>query len=214
MLLSIREVAGILKLSEKSVRNLIASGKLIAERVGRRILVRQELLESFMDDNGVKKFTSAEEESSANRDCSTVSKGLEDVVERLTMLEGQLHELSLLLHKNNACFQELREKDALIALKESESEKLRRDILYQQRICEKEMEHCRKQYEAQCALLRDEFAEKLALERHHHEEKLAGEKALWSERLMSEQESFNLKLLHVKDREGLWAKLVKMMTWT
>jgi excisionase family DNA binding protein len=215
MLLSIKEVAGILEVSEKSVRNLIASGKLAAERVGRRVLVRKDLLESLLAGSrvGGSTFVGSDILNNCGDDSST-SKGLEMVMDRLTILEKQVQDLASLIRENNDHFHELREKDALLAQKEVELEKLRRDILYQQRICEKEIEHCRKHHDEQCALSREEFAEKLALERHYLEEKLAVENAIWSERLAREQESFNLKLLEIKEREGLWAKLVKMMTWS
>lgn len=215
MHLSIEETAGILKLSEKTVRNLVSSGMLLAERVGRRLLVRRDSLESLLAKGGpVGLDLAGEDPPTASEDVSPLSDGLELVLNRLSVLEERVEDLSALVRENNALFHELREKDALLALKEVELEKLRRDLVYQQRICEKEIEHHRKHYEELCTLSQKEALEKLALERQRFEDALAAEGDRWAERLSREQENFKLELSKMKDREGLWAKLVKMMTWS
>jgi excisionase family DNA binding protein len=212
MYLSIKETAGILKISEKSVWNFIASGVLAVERVGQQVLVRRESVESLLATGFPVGLDSAGGKITGEHEVD--AGALEKVLDRLTSIEGQVEDLFSIVRENYGLFHELREKDALLALKEVELEKLQRDLLYQKRICDKEIEHHRKHYEEQSALLKEENSEKIALERRHFEEKLAAENARWAERLSGEQENFNLKLSRIKEREGLWAKLVKMMTWS
>ena len=60
-LLTVNEVAQRLRLHEMTVRRQIRSGQLPAVRVGRRIRVREEDLEAFMEPPGIRRDMTPEE---------------------------------------------------------------------------------------------------------------------------------------------------------
>jgi len=53
-MLTVNEVAGILRCEHKTVRALISSGKLKAVRLGRALRIREMHLEEFLEKNLVK----------------------------------------------------------------------------------------------------------------------------------------------------------------
>ena len=192
---SIQEAARLLKLTESAVEGYIASGKIMADEVRGRLMVPDSALTDFLRGGDPR-----EEDLGEPKQRTTV---MESILERLTTLEARLEEISTLTQENQSLFHELREKESLLAVKDIEIEKLRRDLLYQKRILEKEAEDRRAAAEEQ----RD------ALERAHAE-RLAAEEARWTERLAHEQERFNLQLSQARRQEGFWGRLVKMLTWS
>lgn len=136
------------------------------------------------------------------------------IMERLSALERHLKQKWDLLRVNQRLDQELREKDRELAAKDIEIERLQRELVYQRRLCEKEIEDQKKLIEEKWALMEREASERIAREREYFEEKLALEEKHWAEKISREQEHYARKLAEAKDRESLWSRLVKMMTWS
>jgi excisionase family DNA binding protein len=214
MRLSLKEAARYFKVSENKVRGLIVSGRLPVERKGRQILISEAQLKVLLDaDQG-----SADEESRAGPDDLTsaapLTEALENIGSRLSAVEGQIAEQRQLLAENQRLHELLRQHDRQMAEKDIEIEKLRRDLIYQQKLCEKELEDHRQAVAEKCVLSEREASERIARERELLEQRLIQEQHLWSERLAQEQERCAQRLVAMHNQEGFWARLMKMITWS
>jgi excisionase family DNA binding protein len=224
MYLSIKEAARLLNVSEKKLRDYISSGRLSVERKGKQILVSQSQLKALIDTGEDRES----EASQADLDCPPApsrEEALELVLGRLAAIEGQINEKWHIFTENQRLHQAIREKDMELAARKLEIEKLHRDLVYQKRICEKEIEDYRLAQQEKLALMEKEASERMAGEREQLEkrlieersicsEKLAVERSAWSEKLAQEQERFAQRLAAMRDQEGFWSRLMKMITWS
>ena len=213
MHLSIKEAARILKVSENKVRGYILSGKLLVERKGRQILIPESQLKAFAAaDKPVEEVVSQE-----NLDGTSVlshEDSLEVILSRLASLEAQVTEMWQEDAENKRLRELLREQDRRLAEKDLELEKLRRDLVYQKRLSEKEVEDQRLAFEEKWALIEEEAAKRAAQERDLLEQRLIQERDRCSERLAQQQERFAQELAAMRNQEGFWSRLMKMITWS
>lgn len=237
MSLTLKEAARLLGLSENRVRSYIASGKLAVERKGRQILIAETELRTL----ALTEKSLENREHGANPEgeiVPTASPGdaLAHIVAHLTALENQLLEKWQMVVENQRLHQLLRDQDRQLAEKDLELEKLRRDLLYQQRLAEKELEDQRLAFQERFTRMEQEatirttqerertekalaherqsWADNLAREREQTEQILAQERQHWAEKLAQEQERFARMLATVRSQEGFWARLVRMITWS
>ena len=213
MHLSIKEAARILNVSENKVRGYILSGKLLVERKGRQILIPESQLKAFAAaDKPVEEVVSQE-----NLDGTSVlshEDSLEVILSRLASLEAQVTEKWQEDAENKRLRELLREQDRRLAEKDLELEKLRRDLVYQKRLSEKEVEDQRLALEEKWALIEEEAAKRAAQERDLLEQRLIQERDRCSERLAQQQERFAQELAAMRNQEGFWSRLMKMITWS
>ena len=213
MHLSIKEAARILNVSENKVRGYILSGKLVVERKGRQILIPKAQLKALVD---------AEEhrrEEAPPLSLDPVSRDsreepLEVILNRLASLEVQVTEKWRMDAENQRLRELVREQDRQLAEKDLEMAKLQRDLVYQKRLCEKEIEDHHLAMEERLALMEKEASKRAAHERELLEQRLTEERNMWSERVAQEQERFAQKMAALHDQEGFWSRLIKMITWS
>jgi hypothetical protein len=136
------------------------------------------------------------------------------IVERIAALEKELSLRLDLASENMRMCRELRQKDQEIADRDVEIEKLKRDLVYQKRLLEKEIEDRTRMLDEKWALMDREVSERVARERDEFEKRLAFERSTNSERLEQEQEKFAASLAELQTRGGFWSRLVKMLTWS
>jgi excisionase family DNA binding protein len=213
MHLTIKEAARLLKVSENKVRSYIVSGKIPVERRGRRIMIAESQLKALF--NAGKPV----EDNASQPDPGPVparhrEAALELIVSRLAALEAQISEKWQLLAENQRLHQLIHEQEQELAERKLEIEKMRRDLVYQRRLCEKELEDRRQALQEKWALLEKEASERTAQDRKRLEERLIEERNIWSERLAQEQERFAQQLAAMRNQEGFWARLMKMITWS
>jgi excisionase family DNA binding protein len=214
MHLSIKEAARFLNVSDNRVRGYIASGRLSVERKGRQILIPQAQLRDLLD--AEKGFEDATPPASPEDHALAppLKEALEAIRNRLAAVEAQIAEQWQLVAENQRLQELLREHARHMADKDLEIEKSRRDLVYQKRLGEKELEDHRLAFEEKQELMAKEASEKIAHERELLERRLIQEQHLWSERLAQEQERFAQRLAAMRDEEGFWARLMKMITWS
>jgi excisionase family DNA binding protein len=213
MLLSVKEAARLLDVSENKIRGYISSGRLSVERKGKQVLVSQTQIQALIHaEKDLVKNTSPEE---LNHSSASSSEGALDLVlSRLAALEGQIIEKWQLLTENQRLQQQIREQDRELAARKLEIEKLRRDLLYQKRLCEKEIEDHRLAQQEKWALMERDASEQMARERERLEQRLMEERTVWSEKLAQEQARFAQRLAAMREQEGFWSRLMKMITWS
>jgi excisionase family DNA binding protein len=226
MPLNIREAAQLLGVSESRVRGYIATGKLTVERKGRQVQISETELKRFAETE--KRFEAGEHEAHPGSE-RVPPASQADVIElidcRLAALEAQFTERWQMVTENQRLQQLLREHDLKLAEKDLELEKLRRDLVYQKRLAGKELEDHRLAFQERLTRMEQEAAaskaqarERLeqALEREHQrtEEALGRERQLCSEKLALEQQRFADMLAAMRNQEGFWARLIRMITWS
>lgn len=237
MSLTIKEAARLLGMSENRVRSHIASGKLAVERKGRQMLIPETELKALAETSAsLESGGHATEPAARSLPAACPDEVLEDIRARLAALEHQLTEKWQVAAENQRLSQLLREQDRQLAEKGLELEKLHRDLLYQQRLAEKALEDqqvafqervtrmeqeanartAQERERAEQALVSEQqrWADKLAQERERAEQLLARERQRCADKLAQEQERFARMLAAVRDQEGFWARLVRMITWS
>ncbi len=226
MSFNIREAALVLGVSENRLRKAIASGRLAVERKGRQILIHESELKAFAE--GDPDLADGDRGMAGGPELALTSPSLaalDDIAARLTALERQLADKLERMDENQRLHERLHHQDRQLATQELELERLRRDLLYQQRLSAKEIEDQRQAFEerrirmeqeaaAMIARERDQAEAALAQERQRWNEKLAQQEQTWSEKLAQEQERFARMLTATRNQEGFWAKLVRMITWS
>jgi excisionase family DNA binding protein len=214
MHLTLKEAARFLNVSENKVRSYIVSGNLTVERKGRQILIPQAQLKALRD---VEKGPE-DEESLPSPDKRSLAPPLKEALEaighRLTAVEGQISEKWQLLAEHQRLQELVREHMRLLAEKDREIEKLKRDLVYQKRLCERDLEDHRRAFEEKRVVMEKEASQRVGHERELLQQRLLQEQQIWSERLAQEQERCAQRLGAMRDQEGFWARLMKMITWS
>ncbi|MFP5213667.1 MAG: helix-turn-helix domain-containing protein [Acidobacteriota bacterium] len=209
MELTIEEVARALNVNESVVRSYIASGKLRAEHKRLQVFVSEEDLQAFLE-------TRASRQGDAT-EYPTVTmpvEALTPLIDRIAALDARLEEQWNLIEENRRLAGEIRARDRALAQKDAEIESLKRDLAYQKVLAEKELEEQRRVFQEKWELMERETADKLAILQRSFEEKFEAERGQWEGKLAVEQENFAQRIAEARRREGLWSKLIKMMTWS
>jgi excisionase family DNA binding protein len=213
MVLSIKEAARLLNVSENKVRGYISSGRLSVERKGKQILVSESQIHALID--AEKSFENEASQATIDRpSVPSREKAFELLLGRMAALEGQIIEKWQIFTENQRLHQLIREQDLELAARKLEIEKLRRDLVYQKRLCEKEIEDHRLAHQEKWALMEKEVSEQMARERERLEQRVIEERSIWSEKLAQEQERFAQRLAVMREQEGFWSRLMKMITWS
>lgn len=215
MPLSVKEAARLLGVSENKVRDYIACGVLSVERKGRQILIPEAQLETLTAGDEAL----SEGQTKANPDLERVAaasteQALALISNRLAALENQLADRWQTVEENQRLHELLRQQDRRLAEKDLEIEKLRRDLIYQKRICDKELEEQHAASEEQQRLMEKAASEGLVQESRRRDEAVARERQLWAQKLAQEQERFARMLASERNQEGFWARLARMITWS
>jgi translation initiation factor IF-2 len=130
------------------------------------------------------------------------------LVERISALEEALSEKLNLSAENKRLELELHEARLDIADRDAEIEKLKGAMSGQETLVEKEaLDEEREQMER-------EVSERISRERDEFETILRAERTLWSERLANERSRFEAELEQLKTKDGLWARFIRMLTWS
>ncbi len=215
MHLSVKKAARLLNVTENKVRGYIASGELSVERKGSRFLIPEVEVKALIkaeqdpvDPNARGNAKAAKVSDSLIRDM------LDGIMNRLAALEAQFIDKWQTLADIQQLHQLLREQDRHLAEKDLEIEKLRRDLLYQKKLCEKELEDHRLALQEKWALMEKEASERITQEHQQLEQRLKQERDIWSEKLAHEQERFAQMLAAAHNQEGFWSRLMKMITWS
>ena len=215
MHLSIKQAARLLNVTENKVRSYIVSGKLSVQRQGRRILIPEAQLKALTsEEQGAEDLEAQGNFDPAMALTPSGRDALDVIMNRLAALEAQIIDKWQTFADNQHLHQLLRQQDRQLAEKDLEIEKLRRDLLYQKKLCEKELEDHRLALQEKWALMEKEASERIAQERERLEQRLKQERDIWSEKLAQEQERFAQMLAAARNQEGFWSRLMKMITWS
>lgn len=213
MPLTIKEAARRFQISEEKIRSFILSGELPVERRGRQILISELDLQPLIDD-----AQQIAGDPIVDALASQLESFREDLLKRLEDRLSALQQALDDLRKTQAereSFQELRRRmDRDLVEKDLELERLKRDLVYQQRLHEKELADQGVVFQEKWAVLEREAAERVRRERERTEQAVEEERRLWSERLAHQEQRFADRLAEMQDREGFWSRLMKMITWS
>jgi excisionase family DNA binding protein len=226
MPLNMKEAAQLLGVSESRVRGYIATGKLTGERKGRQVQISETELKRFAETQ--KGFETCEHEIHPGSEPvppASHADVLEHIDGRLAALEARLNERWQMVKENQHLQQLLREHDLKLAEKDLEVQKLRRDLVYQKRLADKELEDHRLAFQERLTRVEQEAAERraqegerleqaLERERERMEEALSRERQLCSEKLALEQQRLADMLTAMRNQEGFLARLMRMITWS
>lgn len=136
------------------------------------------------------------------------------LAERISSLEREISEKLDLVAENRQLTLELRQKDRDIAIRDTEIEKLKRDLLYQKRLLEKEVEDRTRVLDEKRALMDREVAARIARERDEFDRRLEEERKSWAERLARIQEEDAAREAELLTKQGFWTRFLKMLTWS
>ncbi|MBP8646290.1 MAG: hypothetical protein KBH99_09245 [Syntrophobacteraceae bacterium] len=185
--------------------------KLPAQKRSRRSAVPEKTGRTFSDPSPAARAGAQDPPSVSS---PAVLEGLQSLAQKLAELERRLDDKCGLLNENQRLLDQLHEQQHELARKNAEIEKLQRDLLYQKRLVEKELQDTRKAMDDRAALLERQCQERISREREMLQERWALQEKHLEERLEWEKERYSLKLLEVQQREGFWSKLVRMLTWS
>jgi len=202
---SLKQVSKILNMTRNEVIDLVAAGKLKAERKGKGLTVEEPDLWVFL--SRLKSETDATVPGRP-RQVSLPEMMAGPLVERISALEEALSEKLDLSAENKRLELELHEACLDIADRDAEIEKLKGAMSGQETLVEKEaLDEEREQMER-------EVSERISRERDEFETILRAERTLWSERLANERSRFEAELEQLKTKDGLWARFIRMLTWS
>ena len=202
---SLKQVSKILNMTRNEVIDLVAAGKLKAERKGKGLTVEEPDLWVFL--SRLKSETDATVPGRP-RQVSLPEMMAGPLVERISALEEALSEKLDLSAENKRLELELHDARLDIADRDAEIEKLKGAMSGQETLVEKEaLDEEREQMER-------EVSERISRERDEFETILRAERTLWSERLANERSRFEAELEQLKTKDGLWARFIRMLTWS
>jgi len=208
---SLKQASKILNMTRDEVVDLVAAGKLKAERKRKSLTVDESDLGMLLSRQ---KPEFAASVSSRPRQVSLPDMLLGPLIERISVLERQFAEKLDLLAENGRLAQELHQAHLDIARRDTEIENLRSDMVYQKKLLEKEVEERTRLLDEKWALMNREVSERVSRERDQFETILQAERTLWSERLAQEQHVFKSEIAKLQAQQGLWTRLMKMLTWS
>ena len=137
-----------------------------------------------------------------------------DLLDRLGGLEEQLAKRLDLGQENQELRSALRAAELELAMKLAEVERLKSELLLQKHAWEKELESRQRLHEEKETVLRREAADKLALAQQFYDRQLSLEKERYLERFSREKERVHRQLGDFQREEGLWARVMRLLTWS
>ncbi len=208
--LTLKQASRTLGMSEDQVMELVSAGRLKADRTANRLKFDESEIEALAP----AKPPPDARPAGRPRQMSIPEAVVRPVLDRIAALETQVAEKLDLLSENRNMADEIRHMERELALKDTEIEKLKRDLVYQKKLLEKEIEDRMRVLDEKRALMDREISERISREREEFEARLARERSTWSDRLAAEQEKFKTDLARMRSKEGFWARLLRMLTWS
>jgi len=208
---TLKQVSRILNMTRNEVVDLVAAGKLKAERKGRNLMVDESDIWVFLSRS--KPETEAAM-SNRPRQVSLPEMMAGPLIERIGHLERTLLEKLDLLAENRRLEQELQIANVELARKNAEIDKLRGGITARTMPAEDEDESLLRKLDQERALMEREVSERISRERDEFESILRAERVLWSERLADERRKYEAEIEELTKKEGLWTRIVRMLTWS
>jgi hypothetical protein len=141
-------------------------------------------------------------------------KEFKELLDRLRTLEERLTERMELEQKHRELLEQLRGTEQQLAQRVLEVERLKNELVQQKRVWEKELEGQRRLLEEKMALVRQESSEKLIMAQQYYDKQLQLNQENYHERSGREKDRFRQKLVDYQRQEGLWARLMRMITWS
>jgi hypothetical protein len=141
-------------------------------------------------------------------------KEFKELLERWQALEAQLTARLDLEAENRALQAAVHAKEQELTQRESDIGRLKNDLLQQKRAWERELAAARLLLEEKVALLERKHAEQLAMAQEFHERQLLLERERFVERAKRGRDRLRSQLADFERREGFWARLLRMFTWS
>jgi len=211
MSVSLKQASKILNMTRNEVMDLVTAGKLKAERKRMRLSVDESDLGVLLSQQ---RPESAAAVSNRPRQVSLPDMLTGPLIERISDLERQFAETLDLLAENRRLTQQLHQAQLDIAGRDTEMEKLRGDMVYQKKLLEKEVEDRARLLDEKSEFMDREASERVSRERDQFETILQAERTLWSERVAHEQHVFEAEIAKLQAKQGLFTRLMKMLTWS
>jgi excisionase family DNA binding protein len=212
--LTLKQASKALGMGEDEVMELVSAGRLKAERAGNRLKFDESDIEALARAEPGPAPAPDAPLPGRPRQVSIFEAIVRPVLDRIAALEKQVAEGFFLLSENQHLAEEVRRLERELALKDTETEKLKRDLVYQKKLLEKEVEDRMRVLDEKWALMDREMSERVVREREEFEGRLARERSTWSDRLAAEQERFESNLAQLRSKEGFWSRLLRMLTWS
>ncbi len=210
---TIIEAARVLEVKENVVRGYIAAGKLPFDIRDGQVVIPQSAVDAMLKPER-KQGSEGTPPPSPQKVRFPQEEALRSVLRELFSLQEQLEHKWELFTANQRLLQELRDKDRMLAQRSAEIDRLKRESAYQKAMAERELEEREKMLEERRRLSEEQLSERL-----RHEEELSRERARlveeeWTRRLAEEQEKAARAVAEARKHDGLWTRLVKMLTWS
>jgi|WetSurMetagenome_2_1015567.scaffolds.fasta_scaffold159238_2 excisionase family DNA binding protein len=210
--LTITEAARLLNVKENVVRGYIATGKLAFDVQGGQLVIPQSAVDALMHPERTSTRSSTPLTTWVSR--SAQEEAFRTVLKELFAIGEQLDNKWELFGENQRLHRLLRESDKVLAERNAEIERLKRELVVRKRLGEKEMEDGERTLDERLGALQEVAARQLAREQELCREKVSLLEQLWTQRLAEEAERCARQLADARKHEGLWARLVRMMTWS
>jgi excisionase family DNA binding protein len=210
--LTISEVARLLGVTENVVRGHIATGKLAFDVLGGQVVIPEAAVEALLHP-GQRPFPAhSGGATAAGRPAQ--EEVLRSVLKELFAIQEQLDNKWGLVNENQRLQQLLRDKDRELAERNAEIDRLKRVATIHREIADKDLEDRERSLAEKLSMLEEQTARRLAREQEMCREHAARLEEQWARRLAEERERFARDMAEAQRREGFWARLVKMMTWS
>ncbi len=200
-------------LFENAVQSGIAPGGLALETVEAQVFVWESSPEAFISGNVTPEGTRTAMSKDLRAD-HQAAPSAQSLAEQLRLLQSTLDEKWDLLARNQHLHLEILRLKEEITRQEVEIQSLRRDLSQQQSSHEREMEEYQRRLQERYNQQQTETSRRLATEKARFEERLVWTENRCSEALERAREDHAQALARAMEREGFWARLVRMMTWS
>lgn len=213
MELTISEAARMLEVKENVVRGYIASGKLPFDLRDGQVVIPRAAIDALLKPER-QHDAGSEPPPSPQKVRFPQEEALRSVLKELFSIEVQLEHKWELSNDNQRLLLELREKDRMLAQRNAEIDRLKRESAYHTAMAVRELEEREKMLEERLRLSEEHTAERLRREEELSHERVQLVEEQWSRRLAEEQEKAARALAEARKHDGLWTRLVKMLTWS
>jgi vacuolar-type H+-ATPase subunit I/STV1 len=206
---NLRQISKILNISRNEVMDLVAAGKLKAERKGKGLAVEETELRAFLSRSKAETGAALPDRP---RQVSLPEVLAGPLAERVGALEKALCERVDLSAENRRLELELHKARVDIADRDARIESLNDGMSGRETLVEDE--NRLQALNEERARMEREVTERISRERDEFETILQAERTLWSERLANERSRYETELEQLRRKEGLWTRIVRMLTWS
>ncbi len=210
---TITEAARALEVKENVVRGYIAAGKLPFDIRDGQVVIPQSAVDAMLKPER-KQDPGGSPPSTPQKVRFPQEEALRSVLRELFSIQEQLELKWELSSANLRLLQELRDKDRMLAQRSAEIDRLKRELAHHKAMAERELGEREKLLEERLRVSEEQLSERL-----RHQEELSRERSRlveeeWTRRLAEEQERAARAVAEARKHDGLWTRLVKMLTWS